>query len=223
MIKIPSRKGYVLDGIRDDTGRECNLRGICFELAGGASEPQLHQVGVGAWRKRTARRHAADVWKLSDSHRGLVAGVAAGAVDAVFHYFVLQGLVFDGAEVKVVKEGRDAGEETDALDATGFGLIENSAHEHAAGSVSLGVGTDDDGAEFGEVLAVDVERGAADELVQIVFHDGEGRDVLADLRVTPGEQGAVVGEAVDELVNGACVLQLRSTRSQGSCCELVFR
>jgi hypothetical protein len=32
-----------------------------------------------------------------------------------------------------------------------------------------------------------------------------------------------VGEAVDELVDGADVLQLRFTRSQGCCGELVFR
>jgi hypothetical protein len=32
-----------------------------------------------------------------------------------------------------------------------------------------------------------------------------------------------VGAAVDELVDGADVLQLRFTRPQGCCCELVFR
>jgi hypothetical protein len=37
------------------------------------------------------------------------------------------------------------------------------------------------------------------------------------------EQGAVVGEAVDQLMDGAGVLQLCSARSQGCCFELVFR
>jgi len=65
---------------------------------------------------------------------------------------------------------------------------------------------DCDGADFGEVLAVDVEGGAADEPAGVGFDDGEGADVRADFRVTPGEQSAVVGEAVDELVDGAGVL-----------------
>jgi hypothetical protein len=78
--------------------------------------------------------------------------------------------------------------------------------EEAARSVSLGVGTDDDGADLGEVRPVDVESGTADELMGVRFYDGEGVDVRADLRVAPGEEGAIVGEAVDELVDGADVL-----------------
>ena len=131
--------------------------------------------------------------------------------------------MFGDAEVEVFEEGWDAGEETDALDGAGFGLIEEGADEQAAGSVSLGVGANDDGADLGEMLAVDVECGTADELVGFVFDDGEGADVRADLCVTPREQGAVVGEGVDELMDGAGVLQLRFTRLHGCCCELVFR
>ena len=41
--------------------------------------------------------------------------------------------------------------------------------------------------------------------------------------VGAAEQGAVVGEAVDQVVDGAGVLQLRFTRSQGCCGEFVFR
>jgi hypothetical protein len=131
--------------------------------------------------------------------------------------------VFGDAEVEVLEEGGDTSEEADALDAAGFGLIEEGADEQAAGSVSFGVGADDNGADLGEMLSIDVEGGAANELVGFGFDDGEGADVRADLRVTPGEQGAVVGEAVDELVDGAGVLQLRFPRLQGCCCELVFR
>jgi hypothetical protein len=130
--------------------------------------------------------------------------------------------MFGSAEVEVLEESRDAGEETDALDAAGFGLVEEGVDEQAAGSVSLGIGTDDDGADLGEVLAVDVEGGTADEL-GAGFGDGEGVDVCTDLRVTPREKRAIVGEAVDQLVDGAGVLQLRFTRSHRCCFGLVFR
>jgi hypothetical protein len=178
---------------------------------------------MGLRMRRTARRHAAEVWELSHCHSGFVAGVAPGAVDAVLDDFVAESLVFDDAKVKVVEEGWDPSKEADALDVAGFGLIEECADEHATRSVPLGVGANNDGSDLGEVLSIDVKRGAADELVQVVFHDGEGLDVLADLCVTPGKQGAVVGEAVDELVDRAGILHLRSTCSQGSRCELSFQ
>ena len=83
---------------------------------------------------------------------------------AVFHYLVAQGAMVDDAEVEVIEEGGDAGEEADALDAAGFGLIEEGVDEEAAGPVSLGVRPDNDGADLGEVRAVDVECSTADEL-----------------------------------------------------------
>ncbi len=170
-----------------------------------------------------ARRHSLRRWKFADGHGDLVAGFAPGTVHAVFRHLVAEDPVFGDAEVEVFEEGGDAREEADALDAAGFGLIEEGLYEQASGSVSLGAGMDDDGANLRKVRAVDVERGATDELVQVVFHDGEGFDVLADLRVTPGKQGAVVSEAVDELVDGAGVLQLRFARSHRDCGDLVFR
>ena len=124
---------------------------------------------------------------------------------------------------KCSKKAGIAGEETDALDAAGFGLIEEGVNEQAADSVSLGFGMDHDGADLGEVLAVDVKSGTADELAGPGFDDGEGVDVGADFEVGASEEGAVAGEAVDELMDGAGVLQLRLTRSQVCCCELVFR
>lgn len=97
----------------------------------------------------------------------------------------------------MLEEGGDASEEADAPDAADFGLIEERADEQAAGSGFLGFGIDDDGADLGEVLAVDVECSAADELARAGFNDGEGVDVFADFRVGAGEECVVVGEAVD--------------------------
>ena len=137
------------------------------------------------------------VGEFSDGHGNFVAVVTPGTVDAVLQRFVRKSLLFDKAKVKVFEESRDAREETDTFDAAGFGMIEDGFYEQTAGSMSLGVGVDDDGAEFGKVLAVDVESGTADELVRSCFNDGECADVRADLRVTARQQGAVVGEGVD--------------------------
>jgi hypothetical protein len=106
-------------------------------------------------------------------------------------------LAFGDAEVEVFEEGWDTSEEADALDASGFGLIEECPYEEATGSLPLRLGIDDDGANLGEVLAIDVERGTTEEIGGAVFDDGEGADVLADLRVGATEQGAVVATTVD--------------------------
>ena len=83
---------------------------------------------------------------------------------AVLHYLVAQGAMLDDAEVEVLEEGRNAGEEADALDAAGLGLVEEGADEKAAGPASFGVRPDNDGTDLGEVRAVDVECSTADEL-----------------------------------------------------------
>ena len=103
----------------------------------------------------------------------------------------------DGVEAEVFEEGGDAGEEADAVDSAGFGLVEEGTDEQASGSASLGVGADDDGADLGEVLAVDVERGTTQELTGVVFDDGEGTDVLADFGVGAVEEGTVASAAFD--------------------------
>jgi hypothetical protein len=64
------------------------------------------------------------LWELSDSHCCLIAGVAASAVHAVLDDFVAKGQAFGETKVKVLEEGRDTGEEADALDGAGFGLLE---------------------------------------------------------------------------------------------------
>ena len=105
------------------------------------------------------------------------------------------------AKVEVLEECGDAGEEADALDSTGFGSIEEGADEQAASPVPFVVRPDSDRTDFRQVGAVDVEGGTTDELVRGGFDDGEGADIRADFRVAPGEQGAVVGEGVDEVVD----------------------
>ena len=135
------------------------------------------------------------LWELSDGHCCLIAGVAASAVYAVLDDFVAKGHAFGEMKVKVLEEGRDAGEEADALDAAGFGLLEEGVDEEAAGAVAFGLGTNGDGADLGEVRAVDVERGTADELAGAGLDDGKGVDVFADFRVGAVEEGAVAGEA----------------------------
>ena len=98
--------------------------------------------------------------------------------------------------------------------------LEEGVNEQAAGAATFGLGTDDDGADLGEVLAIDVEGCAAEELVGVGFDDGEGADVGADLGVGAAEEGAVVAEALDQLMDGVGVLQLRFTSAHGVCFEL---
>ncbi len=86
--------------------------------------------------------------------------------------------------------------------------------------MAFGLGMNGDGADLGEVLAVDVESCAAEELVGVGFDDGEGADVGADLRVGAAEEGAVVAEAFDQLMDGVGITQLRSTGAHGACVEV---
>ena len=95
--------------------------------------------------------------------------------------------------------------------------------QQAAGSVAFDAGVDDDGADFGEMLAVDVERGTAQKLARAGFYDGEGVDVFGDLRVGAVEEGVVVSEALDELMDSAGVVPLRLPCAQGCCFELALR
>lgn len=175
--------------------------------APGPSELQLHQIGVMVTGKQATRKYAIPPREFANRHSDFVAGVAPGTVDAVLQHFIAEGLMFGDAKIEVLEECRNAGEEADALDSTGFGSIEECADEQAPGTVSLGLRMNDDGTDLGEMRAVDVKRSTADELVGVGFSDGEGVDVRTDFRVAPGEQGAVVGEGVDELVDGAGVLQ----------------
>ena len=48
----------------------------------------------------------------------------------------------------------------------------------------------------------------------VSFYDGESANVGADFRVGAGKEGAVVREAVDQLMDGVGVLQLRFARPE---------
>jgi hypothetical protein len=48
----------------------------------------------------------------------------------------------------------------------------------------------------------------------VSFDDGEGANVGADFGVGAGKEGAVVREAVDQLMDGVRVLQLRFARPE---------
>ena len=130
--------------------------------------------------------------------------------------------MFDDAKVEVIKKCGYASEEADAPDAGGFGLIEKGVDEQTAGAVPFGVGMDGDRTDFGQVLAVDVERSTTDELAGAGFDDGEGLDVLADFGVGAVQEGVVVGETVDQLMDCMRIVQLRFTRVQRGCFKLAF-
>jgi hypothetical protein len=168
-------------------------------------------------------RQVLGCWKLSDGHCDLVACVATSAMDAVLDDFVAEGQPLGDVELEVFEEGGNACEEADALDAVGFGLLKDCVDKKTAGAMAFGFGTDDDGADLGEVLAVDVEGCATKELVGAGFNDSKGTDVGADFGVGAAEKSAVVAEALDQLVDGVGVLQLRSTRMHGVCVELGAR
>jgi hypothetical protein len=134
---------------------------------------------------------------------------------AVLLYFVADGEAVRDVKVEVFEERGDAGEEADGGDVAALGLLEEGLDEKATGAVAFDVGEDDDGADLGEVRAVDVKGGTAEEGVVVGLDDGEGGDVTADLVVGAVQEGAVVGEAVDEVVDGGGVAELSGTRVHG--------
>jgi hypothetical protein len=165
-------------------------------------------------------REIAGLGKFADGHGDLVAGVATGAVSAVFEHLVAEGESLGDVEVEVFKEGWDAGEEADTLDAFGFGPAEDGLDEETSGAVAFGLRADGDGADLGEMLTVDVQGRAAEKLMSFGLDDSEGADVRADLGVGAGKEGAVVAKTLDQLMDGVGILQLRSTSAHGICFEL---
>jgi hypothetical protein len=143
-----------------------------------------------------------------------------GAVNAVFEHLVAESESLGDVKVKVLEEGWDASEEADAWDAFGFSLAEDGLNEKTSGTVAFGLRVDGDGADLGEMLTVDVQSSAAEKLMRFCLHDDEGADVRADLGVGAGKKGAVVAKTFDQLMNGAGILQLRSTSAHGICFEL---
>jgi hypothetical protein len=54
----------------------------------------------------------------------------------------------------------------------------------------------------------------------VSFDDGEGANVGADFGVGAGKKGAIVGEAVDQLMDGMGILQLRFASSEEDAFEV---
>ena len=151
---------------------------------------ELDQFGLGD----AAGAEDGDLWQGTADHGDFVAGVKARAGLAVLVDLVGQGGAVDDAEAKVKEEVGDASEETDGGDGLLFGLFEESAEETAAGALTLGFGFDDDGADFSEVWAVEVESSAAKEDAGFGLGHGEVADVLADLGVAAAKEGPVPGQ-----------------------------
>src|SRR3977135_307289 len=98
-----------------------------------------------AGMKEATPRPVARRREFADGHGDFVAGVSPGTVYTVLQHFVAQGPMFGDAEVEVLEESGDAGEETDACNAAGFGLIGAGMDEQAARAGALGVGVGDSG------------------------------------------------------------------------------
>ena len=64
----------------------------------------------------------------------------------------------------MVEEVGDAGEEAGGEDAVVVGFGEQGAEEGSTGTLAFGFGNHDNGADLGEVRAVQMKRAAAEEL-----------------------------------------------------------
>jgi len=118
-------------------------------------------------------------------------------MNAILHDLVLKVLPVDNAQVESLEEGRDSRKEADALNSAGLCLIEESMDKEAACAFSHRVAVNCHRTDFGEMTAVDVQRGAAEELAGDGFGHGEGVNVLGYLVVGTGKEGSITGEAVD--------------------------
>ena len=117
------------------------------------------------------------------------------------------------AKVKMFEKVRDAGEEAHASDSQLVGLMKKRSNEPAACAMACRSRKNGDGAHFGEVWAVDVERGTTDESIRLCFSDGEGVDVFADLHAEAREERSIVRETFDQTIDIRSVLQSRGPRS----------
>ena len=151
-----------------------------------------------------------NVGQRAFDHGDFVAGVEARTGLAVFVDFVGQGVAVGYAEAVVLEVAGDAREEADGHHLVLFGFFDEGFEDFVAGTEAAILGLDNDGADFGEVWAVEMERAAAEE-VRCAFGrgaggDGEVADVFADFGVVAAKERAVAGERVDELVDVLRVL-----------------
>ena len=83
------------------------------------------------------------------------------------------------------KKTRDSSEQTDAGDVMLFCLDEKGLDKPFATSTALMRGVDCNGANFGQVRAIKMQRAATDDSA-VVFEDNEIADVLANLGQASG-------------------------------------
>lgn len=112
-------------------------------------------------------------------HGYFVAVLALAAVAAVLVDLVRQQFHFYFPEAQVPEEGRDAGEQADAGDALLARLVEQALDQHAARAAPFVERPDRDGAQLGQMHAVDVQRPAARDAA-LAFHHREIADVLVN-------------------------------------------
>ena len=162
-----------------------------------------------------------DVGQGAADHGDFIACVKARAGLAVLVDFVGHGVAFSFAEAVVLEKCGDAGKEANTHDAVVFGLFDEVLEDTATGTETLGVWLCDDGADLGEVRAVEMKCAAADELglgpavFGKFFGDGEVADVLAEFGVGAAEEGAVAGERIDEVEDILRVLHAGLTDVDG--------
>src|SRR5579864_1095584 len=101
-------------------------------------------------------------------------------MDAVLVDFVGEMLALGDFETQVSKKSGRAGEEADAGDGMASRFLHQGIHKQAADAESFGLWSDGDGADFGEVRAVQVKGAAADD-AGVFFGDDEIADVFRQL------------------------------------------
>jgi hypothetical protein len=126
-------------------------------------------------------------------------------VQTIFHYLVAQRLVFGNPETKVFEKSWNAREKTNASDAAFLGLMEEGSNEQAACSMSLDLRANNDRAHLGEMRAVHMKSGTADELIPVRLDDGKSPDIFANFRIGPMEESPVMRETLHKLIDGMSI------------------
>ena len=105
------------------------------------------------------------------------------------------------------KEIWDAGKKTNTAHAVVFGFIQQCLQQHAARALALGFREHHNRAHLRQVGTVKVQCTAALKDALSRFRDGKVAHVLANLREGAPQQGAILRQAVHQLVNVGRVLQ----------------
>ena len=105
-----------------------------------------------------------------------------------------------------------AREQANASHTMALRLGQQSFHQPATTTFSLGPGGNCDGTNFREVRAIQMQRSTTNDAAAIFQHH-EVSDVLAEFRHRARQQSAVAGVGCDQLVNLFCVRQDCFTRA----------